>query len=805
MSSSPWLGDSASGVRPAGAFLLLGGVFVALALWLGRLVFAEERDARQRVERDPVPEFAIVDRNERPLADFVQRLDLVCSPNALWQAHTPEHLVERLAKVLGPGYDVESLLARLLPDAEDGVVKCVPALDRTQALAVQQWIETGVVDPKDRPARVEGMAVVPNGDGTFALWWRPVSVLSRQSRAAHVLRDTDNPLRWTRRIADGIARALHGADAAGDASSEREIEAQRAETWKFLMPTTYHVAVRGFDPAAAPALFQLLSDEGVLHVQMHIARDRNRVYPMGVQRVLGAWGYVEYPTARAIALREAGFDRVPLRRPDGLPTVTADQVDALLERTYDVLASLRPVSGLELAAARELERPDWSLLERRSASYTFERHTPIRRKDPDVGPRSYYIDSNEASETPRVVSTLDGYLQKRVGEELDVLMERNRPALCMAIVIDLATGDVLAVDAREAYRFGAFAPLKHQFTPGSTFKVIAMAIALDDGRVEPDEILDVGQGSFALPGRIIREADNPGKMGRVTAAEVLAHSLNAGMVQIGPRVAPEVFRGYLERLHYNAAPHAALGPESSGFVPVLPWKPNWTHASVSFGHELMVTTWQHAAGLATVLRGGEYLPLRLVDAVEQNGVRYLLPRAKPERVFAPETSEEIRAMMFLGAREGTGKPVAGPDVLPELEVGTKTGTAQKVPGEVCVHVDLAHQERHAAERSVCSKACRQALRNAKRDHGQCYTSSMCAFGRVPGTDREVMVFVVADEPRKGKYGSRVAGPTTIAILKEALGVTRLGEKPVDEVLPGFAPSSLVTSDAPDRPWAEGAH
>jgi cell division protein FtsI/penicillin-binding protein 2 len=208
---------------------------------------------------------------------------------------------------------------------------------------------------------------------------------------------------------------------------------------------------------------------------------------------------------------------------------------------------------------------------------------------------------------------------------------------------------------------------------------------------------------------------------------------------------------------------------------------------------------------ATVIRGGEYLPLRILDAVEQDGVRYLLPRARGKRVFKPETSVEVREMMKLGARLGTGRRVAGPDVLPGIEVGTKTGTAQKVGDELCSHVDLAHQERHWRDGSPCTRACREGLKRAPRDHSSCYTSSMCAFGRLPGTEREVMIYVVAEEPRKGKYGSVVAGPTAIAILKEALGVTRLGEATLDEVVPGFAPSNLPPARSPERPWAEGLH
>ena len=82
---------------------------------------------------------------------------------------------------------------------------------------------------------------------------------------------------------------------------------------------------------------------------------------------------------------------------------------------------------------------------------------------------------------------------------------------------------------------------------------------------------------------------------------------------------------------------------------------------------------------------------------------------------------------------------------------------------------------------------------------------MCIFGRHPETGREIMVLVVADEPRgKEKYGSRVAGPTAVAILREALGLTALGETVGAERIAGFqraAPTQREMS-LEDEPWSE---
>jgi cell division protein FtsI/penicillin-binding protein 2 len=591
-----------------------------------------------------------------------------------------------------------------------------------------------------------------------------------------------------------------GALAAGD--DEDALEEQRALIWRHLLPSTWAVAVRGFDAARAPALLELFDREHVAYHQMHVARERDRSYPLGRQQVLGRWGYIDRPLAERRALVDLGFQAREVEAEDSralaVESLAAEEAARFRALTWRHLATPIALSGLERACDLLLSDERWSFLDDRQASYSFRRDRSLRGKLA----RSYFLASNEASETPRVVTTLEAPLQREVGRLLERLMEEHRPAIAMAIVLEVASGDVLAVDAREAYELSGFAPLYHEFTPGSTFKVPVMACAIESGAVAPDDVFDVGHGSFQIEGRTITEAESA-RTGRLTVAECLAHSVNAGLVQIGTRVEPGFFRGQLARLHYGVAPDSGLGGERAGSVPPLPWKRAWEHASVSFGYELRMSLWQHAAALASIVRGGEYRPLRIVDAVEQNGARYDLPRAEPEPVFSRATADTVRWMMEMGAREGTGRVVASPDLVPGLIVGTKTGTAQKVATEVCLHEELAHQAAHRAAQTACSRACRSSLVGRRSGHRSCYTSSMCAFGRRAEGGREVLVLVVADEPRgREKFGARVAGPTAIAILKEALGATRLGAPAVPDVVAGFAPSPCASQAGFAQPWAE---
>jgi hypothetical protein len=153
-------------------------------------------------------------------------------------------------------------------------------------------------------------------------------------------------------------------------------------------------------------------------------------------------------------------------------------------------------------------------------------------------------------------------------------------------------------------------------------------------------------------------------------------------------------------------------------------------------------------------------------------------------------------MMMLGAREGTGKKVWRDDIV----MGTKTGTAERTAGELCLHVELAHIQKHGCNGAA---ACRAALKGQKAHGGSCYTSSMCLWGHRPEGGREVMVYVVVDEPRgKVHYGSEVAGPAAIAILREALGFTRDGEEVDQADHDGFHAVTAAAPDAGDQPWAE---
>jgi len=754
--------DSASGLRPASAFVVIGAVLVLVAGRVASEVLSSsERPSRWvREEPDSDPAFEINDRHGRTLAQFGKRFDLEASPRSLWLGHTPERVAKALHEVLSqdspagaprPELEPEALLAGLFPGARDGWLEARGlVLGARSSAALEGWLAASRLDCVKLRADAKA--------GGYTLSWKPRELLAESTRVA---RGVKSARAWSRKLVDGLLACIDPAGWSALSGDGEQLERERMRLWNQLMPSGRCVPLRDLSPQAALDLDAALRVEGINPKQMRVLPARERRYPLGTSLVLGDWGYPD-PEAREI----------------------------------------EPRGGLELLGQRLLASPDFDWIEPAPAIYSF-----VRNKAAGERMRPYFVESMPARPAAIVHSTLDAELQGFLRAQLERAMEEFEPAVAMGIALDLESGDVLAVDGVSAYGHANFLPIHHQFTPGSTFKVVTMAVALEEGAVEPDTVFDVGNGSCVVRDargrtRTIREAENSGAVGRVSASGCLAHSSNAGMAQIGMRVPAARFREHLLRLHYGRAPGTGLGSEARGYLAALPWVPTQTHASICFGHEFGTSLWQHVASLAAIVRGGTWMPLRVLSGASQGARAESLAQAQPERVFSQRTCELVREMMQMGAREGTGKPVLA--TRDDLVVGSKTGTAEKVPGEVCEHAYGRALERAAKLGRGLTKAEYKAVKAGGPAHkGSCYTSSMCVFGRRALGGREVLALVVIDEPTKnGKFGSRVAGPTAVRLLDEALGVTRAGERPVPLAFGRFAPSDSTLVSTHEHPWKE---
>ncbi len=783
--------ESASGLRPASAFFFVGLVLAAVCGRSWVLAMEEEHSQPTRDLREeslPTPDFDLADRDGEPLALSVQRMDLVLSPRAMWQAHTPELIAEALVPHLQGTHDVPALLRAFFPRAENGVLQVSAEgwdLNFEQSKALEAWAASLGIQKELWLQRLSGQS-------RWRVLWRPADLLSARVRERSGWKKI-RPLEWSRLLADGIAECIRPGAPGARALTFKQLEKRRAQVWKAMIPSADTVAIQGLPPEAVFDINGVLDNQVVASHQMSIRFEHERVYPTRVEGpqgkafdVLGRWRFINRPTALRMAAEEGVSE------------------DRLERRVRELLDIRHPLSGLEGMAAKLLQEPEFDFIRKLPASYSYRRvvavHQPSRR---------YYRGDSSEDPTPTVQTTLDSDLQRFLLKQLRHTLMENRAAGAMGIVVEVETGDVLAVGGVTVEEMFEFMPTWHKFSPGSTFKVVVMATALEAGVVSFNEKFDTHNGHYRVPGsrtRVIHEALGA-PTGVIEAWEGISRSVNSVLVQIGMRIPDEYFHGKLKQLGYGTERGAGIGVESAGMVPSLPWSPAQTHASISFGHELSVNLWQHTEALATIVRGGIRRPLRTLRGVQWGDRRVALGLGGGERIFSEATCASVRTMMAEGAREGTGRHISRAEqkLGTPIELLSKTGTTEKEGGVACLHNELvrnAFNAKLSGGRADPGFVTYDEIKSRPSPHdGSCYTSSICLVGRVPGEERELMVVVVVEEPRNEfRFGSDVAGPAGIAILKEALGLTTAGicvAEAVEEV-PDYGYEE--STEGREQPW-----
>lgn len=820
------------GMGPAvAAGLMVGLILCAVALragmslWTGQWGGGAQAASNQAEVEGFTPAPTITDRNGRILAMSVPVYSLTLSPQSMWRSHTPDFMSRAILALMQDrevqdlsAAEVRQFLGRLLEhdgSARVGEPRVLTVQDPKllrfggpQVRAVRDWIERGALEDQSARGALRGIRLVElAGADAWTIQWTPEFLLSRSLREKHFGEGTSARY-WVDRLLDDLVTLVgpalvhdHVRLRSGEGWSSLAASQVRARSrdavWNELLACQYRVAGKLIDARHAQALRKMLEEQAVSPWQMKLDMQSQRTYALRspdyepspfVQvasmaandpiAVLGNWGRLDPLAAAARAYRTLDVE------PGGLNWRSLrDPLDDLVDRLVN---EPRPMSGLELLARDFLNQEPWPQV-RPSTMQGGRRVLPRDRKKlwANLGLAiPFDLVSAEGGSFPvEVETTLDAPLQMYLHQELNETVLRQGAVMAMGIVVDTVSGEVLAVDAVHAYRISGFAPLQHIFTPGSTIKALIMAAALDQGALQPDDLFQTfaDQQGIQLGSRHISEARGAPKEPEISASLALARSVNAVMVQIGALVPAPVLRDYLHRLGLGQRPGVGLGPEASGYLPALDskgsWSPHFTHASVSMGHELSVSLWQMASAMSTVVRGGEQLPLRLVRAIRQGpegGIGFVAPDG--ERVLGEEACDQVRTMMELGAREGTGKSVTAGQWVDFDLLLTKTGTAQRVRTEGCLHDEHRALEAAAAEGRSLTRAQRAKLRGSRdSDHDNCYTSSICLVGRAKGQDRELMTFIVVEDPGKrtafSHFGSRVAGPPAMRVLRVAMGLT----------------------------------
>lgn len=338
-----------------------------------------------------------------------------------------------------------------------------------------------------------------------------------------------------------------------------------------------------------------------------------------------------------------------------------------------------------------------------------------------------------------VVLSIDSVLQHITERELDQAMRETGARAASAVLIDPATGQVLALANRPTADLGRYGKARareridravtHIYEPGSTFKVVTMAAALEHGKVRAGQRVFCENGAYVMRGRTIHDISPHGTL---SAREILEKSSNIGMVKLVQSLKPDQLRESVLRFGFGSKTGIELPGESRGQVSAPRSWSGHTQASWAFGQEIGVTVLQMAAALATIANDGVAVPPRVVlGTLDPQGSFLQREPPRPRRVLPHATARRITAMLEGVIENGTGSRAS----VPGYRIAGKSGTAQmSVPG------------------------------------GYSDTDYMASFGGFgPVGAPRLAALVVLDSPRgPRRHGGQVAAPVFRRIMTEAL-------------------------------------
>jgi cell division protein FtsI/penicillin-binding protein 2 len=358
------------------------------------------------------------------------------------------------------------------------------------------------------------------------------------------------------------------------------------------------------------------------------------------------------------------------------------------------------------------------------------------------------ISDGEVSLAPTVgrdlILSLDTVIQYYAERELEKAISDTSARGGMVIVIDPTTGDILALASRPGYdpnRFGSYPrhyfrnrAVSDAYEPGSTFKIVTAAVALEEGVVSPSDRFYCGRGAIVIDGYLIRDTAS---YEYLNFREVLEHSSNVGAVLIGTRNNPHSFYDRLKGFGFGKRTDIDLPGESPGLISGYKGWTRFMLGEISIGQGIGVTPLQMLRMAAAIANGG-YLVSPRVALGKREGGRRFIPVAEGEKIRAvsPGTCSIIREIMEGVVERGTGRKAA----VPGYRVAGKTGTAQKI-GPSGSYADGGH------------------------------IASFVGFA--PAEKPRIAVIVVIDEPKGSYFGGQVAAPLFSRIVLPTLRYLRV--------------------------------
>ncbi|PLT28092.1 stage V sporulation protein D [Peribacillus deserti] len=340
--------------------------------------------------------------------------------------------------------------------------------------------------------------------------------------------------------------------------------------------------------------------------------------------------------------------------------------------------------------------------------------------------------------------TIDSKIQTIVERELDNAEAAYNPDGIVAIAMDPKSGEILAMSSRPTFDPAKFRdvpqeiynrnlPVWSTYEPGSTFKIITLAAALEEKKVDllKDQFYD--SGSVEVGGARLHCWKHGGH-GSESFLEVVQNSCNPGFIELGERLGKEKLFSYIKNFGFGQKTGIDLQGEGRGILFNLDRVGPVEQATTAFGQGVSVTPIQQVAAVSAAVNGGTlytpYIAKELTDPKTGEVIMRKTPSAK-RKVISEETSKQIRAALESVVAQGTG----GKAFVESYRVGGKTGTAQKV-------------------------------KNGRYMEGN-YIVSFIGFA--PADDPQIVVYTAVDNPKGTvQFGGTVAAPIVGKIMNDSL-------------------------------------
>lgn len=365
----------------------------------------------------------------------------------------------------------------------------------------------------------------------------------------------------------------------------------------------------------------------------------------------------------------------------------------------------------------------------------------------------------DACDGNNVVLTIDSVIQHIVEAALADAMQKHNPISASGIVIRPRTGEVLAMATLPNYDPNDYSHTPYDAMrnrviadlaePGSTFKIVVVSGALNDGSVRLTDAFDCEDGLWLFAGRKLHDHK---RYGVLSVEQIITKSSNIGAAKVGLKLGETRLSDYMHSFGFGQSTGIPLPGERSGLVPAVS---NWTKVSIAqipMGQGVSVSRLQMVMAMSALANKGVLMHPMLVNRLEDSD-RTVIAQYLPQRgraVVSESTARQmVQALKTVVTREGTAPEAA----LEHYTVAGKTGTAQKV------------------------------------EHGFYVEKFFSSFiGFFPADNPQLCISVTMDEPKEGHYGGQVCGPVFKQIAEAAANYLNI---PPEDGEPASRPDNVA--------------